>query len=125
MDQYSQFFGDQVGADDSAASRDGSRDSLLLSAQVRFPDSDAVTTVRVRNLSPGGLMAEFVGRVTPGDPIEIDVRGVGWVDGYVAWVAEGRIGVAFGTPIDPLKARKPVAVTTKPPPPAKRGRAVL
>ncbi len=124
MDKFSQFSGDQVGADDPSAQRDGSRDSLLLSAQVRFPGNDAITTVRVRNLSPGGLMAEFAGRVTPGDPIEVDVRGVGWVDGYVAWIAEGRIGVAFGTPIDPLKARKPVAVG-KPTTPVKRGRAVL
>jgi hypothetical protein len=37
------------------------------------------------------------------------VRGIGWLDGHIAWTAEGRIGIAFEREIDPMAARKPVA----------------
>ena len=60
----------------------------------------APVTVRVRNLSSGGLMAEYAGAVEIGDPISIEVRGVGWVKGRVAWAAEARVGAIdlFGVP---------------------------
>ena len=125
MDQFSHDPEAFASFDDPNAQRGGARDSLLLSAQLRLPVDAAPTTVRVRNLSHGGLMAEFAGRAEIGDPVLIEVRGIGWVAGQVAWVAEGRLGIAFDSAIDPLLARKPVAVTTKPPTLPKRGRAVL
>ena len=124
MDQFSHDSAAFTSFDDAGAQRGGSRDSLLLSAQLRIAPDASPITVRVRNLSPGGLMAEFAGRVTTEQPIDIEVRGIGWIEGRVAWVAEGRIGIAFNDPIDPLLARKPVAVPTRAPAP-KRGRAVL
>ncbi|MEI9850698.1 MAG: hypothetical protein WDN24_07385 [Sphingomonas sp.] len=48
------------------------------------------------------------GPVASGAPVEVEVRGVGWISGRIAWVAEGRVGVAFDHEIDPMLARKPV-----------------
>jgi hypothetical protein len=82
------------------------RDSLFLAATLRIEKVEV--PVRVRNLSAGGLMAEYSDPVDSGTPVEINVRGVGWTRGHIAWSAEGRIGIAFDRPIDPLLARKPV-----------------
>ncbi|MGJ3626522.1 PilZ domain-containing protein [Sphingomonas sp. MMS24-JH45] len=65
--------------------------------------------MRVRNISAGGLMAEVPEPITPeNSAIRIEVRGIGWVSGRVAWQTEGRIGIAFDQEIDPRRARKPV-----------------
>ncbi|HEY0622236.1 PilZ domain-containing protein [Sphingomonas sp.] len=101
-------------ADDPSSQRTAARDSLLLSAQLRVTGAPE-TTVRVRNLSAGGLMAEYAQPVPIGTPVEIDVRGVGWVSGRIAWSAEGRVGIAFDSEIDPMAARKPVGSGTHTP----------
>ena len=88
------------------------RDSLFLLAELRGP-GQAALPVRVRNLSAGGLMAEYSGLLDNGSAVEIDVRGVGWVPGRIAWRAAGRIGVAFDMQIDPMLARKPVGAGKK------------
>lgn len=95
----------------SGHGRHASRDSLLLTAKLRIGDHE--TDVRIRNLSAGGLMAEYPRAVSLGERLEIDVRGVGPVAGRIAWATDGRIGIAFNEPIDPMLARKPVA-TRKP-----------
>jgi hypothetical protein len=100
--------------DDFAGLRTSQRDSLLLAAQFRVGETDPVT-VRVRNLSAGGLMAEYMIALASGTRVSIDVRGIGWVAGRVAWAAEGRIGISFDEPIDPLRARKPVGNGTQTP----------
>lgn len=84
------------------------RDSLFLKAILRFGSSKVENEVRIRNLSSGGLMAEAPLRVARGERVEINLRSIGWITGHVAWVTEGRIGVAFDHPIDPKDARKPV-----------------
>ena len=84
------------------------RDSLFLNARFRFDRAEPARPVRVRNLSAGGLMAELSEPLAPDCRIEIDVRGIGWVAGRVAWQTEGRAGIAFDRPIDPQRARKPV-----------------
>lgn len=53
-------------------------------------------------------MAETTVRVTRGEPVEVSMRGVGWITGHIAWVTEGRIGIAFDRPINPKDARKSV-----------------
>ena len=108
MDQFPTDPLNASASDDPSSQRSGSRDSLLLSAQLRIGD-DPEVTVRVRNLSSGGLMAEYAQPVVQGAPVEVDVRGVGWINGRIAWAAEGRIGIAFDREIDPMSARKPVA----------------
>jgi hypothetical protein len=108
MDQFSFDPLTALSADDFFASqRNATRDSLMLAAQFRVagrPDEQ----VRVRNLSSGGLMAEYVQPIDRGTAVHVEVRGVGWVAGKIAWAAEGRVGVAFDTAIDPMLARKPV-----------------
>lgn len=81
------------------------RDSLFLKAQMRVGGGTPVA-VRVRNLSPGGLMVELPYPVTPEGNVEIEVRGLGWIPGRIAWQTEGRAGVAFDREIDPQRARK-------------------
>lgn len=92
----------------ASAKRCMDRDSLFLKAILRFGSSKIENAVRIRNLSSGGLMAEAPLRVARGERVEINLRSIGWITGRVAWVTEGRIGIAFDHPIDPKDARKPV-----------------
>lgn len=81
------------------------RDSLFLMAQLRVGNG-APVEVRVRNLSAGGLMVELPYPVAPEGNVEVEVRGIGWIAGRIAWQIEGRAGVAFDREIDPQRARK-------------------
>lgn len=107
MDQYTH---DPFSAatEDGAHNRQEARDSLFLTADFRLAGETTARPLRVRNLSAGGLMAEYPGGLPQGARVEFDVRGIGWVPGQIAWSAAGRIGVAFDRQIDPLLARKPV-----------------
>jgi hypothetical protein len=87
--------------DASALKRSKSRDSLLIKAVLRFPNSGSESEVRVRNISSGGLMAESANRAPRGEPVEVKLRNIGWVSGKIAWIAESRFGIAFDYPIDP------------------------
>ncbi|WP_417611291.1 PilZ domain-containing protein [Parasphingorhabdus sp.] len=88
--------------------RELGRDSLFLKAELHIVDGEDCGEVRVRNLSAGGLMAEAPVLTKRGDKVELELRNIGRVTGHVAWVAQGRFGVAFDHPIDPKLARKPV-----------------
>jgi hypothetical protein len=103
---------DQFTADgESAAQRAAARDSLLLTAQLDVPGLARPVTARVRNLSPGGMMAEYAGDLALGDTITVELRGIGAIAAKVAWVAEGRAGIAFDREVDPKRARKPVVAS--------------
>lgn len=108
MDQHNQHSLTALSADDFTGQRAGVRDSLLLVAQFRVDQDPQPEQVRVRNLSAGGLMAEHATPLSRGTPVEVEVRGVGWISGRIAWSTEGRVGVAFDHAIDPRMARKPV-----------------
>lgn len=95
----------------NGAKREQDRDSLFLKAVLRFASTDEEGEVRIRNLSSGGLMAEAAVQVPRGEKVELKLRNIGWIRGTVAWVAEGRIGIAFEHPIDPKVARTPVGQT--------------
>jgi hypothetical protein len=114
MDQFSNDPFASHGAGESAAQRNDARDSLFLVAGLRLDGRAAVHQVRVRNLSSGGLMAEFDQPVDVGIAVEVEMRGVGKVVGQVAWTAAGRIGVSFDRQIDPMDARKPVGANSTP-----------
>lgn len=94
---------------DLGETRARNRDSLLLMAQLTLVDGGDVHDVRIRNLSAGGLMAEIARPLDVDTKVEVAIRGIGRVVGRVAWYAESRAGVAFEHPIDPKRARKPVA----------------
>ena len=110
MDQLNHDHLHGFSADDTSGQRIATRDSLLLTATLRAAGREAVT-VRVRNLSAGGLMAEHPAPIMPGTPVEVEVRGIGKLGGRIAWSAEGRVGIAFEREIDPMMARKPVGPT--------------
>lgn len=86
--------------------RQSPRNSLFLLATCHMPRRHGEQRVKVRNLSATGLMAE--GALVPvvGEPVIIDLRAIGRVDGIVAWVREPRFGVAFADAIDPALARQ-------------------
>ena len=115
MEQFSQDPFETLSAEDFARQRSTARDSLLLAAQFRVAGGNQVEQVRVRNLSSGGLMAEYSSPIGRDTAVEIEVRGVGWVRGRIAWATEGRVGVAFDHEIDPKLARKPVGGGTQTP----------
>lgn len=117
---------------ESSVKRDNDRDSLFLTANLRFQNGGEEGQVRVRNLSEGGLMAEAAIRATRGTRLEIELRNIGWISGKIAWVAEKKLGVAFDHPIDPKIVRKPASdksenvpyylkKLTRPPSPIKKG----
>jgi hypothetical protein len=84
------------------------RDSLLLSATVQRLGEAEGRTVRVRNLSAIGVMADYDAAITVDEQIVVSIRGLGSVAGRVAWVRKGRIGIMFDNEVDPLKARRPI-----------------
>jgi hypothetical protein len=86
--------------------RNISRDSLFLMAELRFEGAEALERVKVRNLSAGGMMAEGALRVLRGSRLSIKLRNIDWVDGSVAWVQDNRFGIAFDREIDPALARQ-------------------
>ena len=97
--------------------REAVRESLFLSATIRRVGGVDLgfLPVRVRNLSPIGLMADHDGLTRPGDRVMVEIRGLGFVPGEVAWVRRARIGVRFDDAVDPQQARswlKPDAEVT-------------
>ncbi len=84
------------------------RDSLFLLAQLKHEGTAGDgETVRVRNVSTGGLMAQAPEEFRPGMRVEVTLEGIGIVSGAVAWAEAGRIGIAFDHPVDKARARKP------------------
>lgn len=83
------------------------RDSLFLLAQLRVDGRDESHRVKVRNLSPGGMMAEADVKVARGTLVSVELRNLGWVEGTVAWKQDNRFGIAFVDDIDPRKVRAP------------------
>ena len=82
------------------------RDSLFVLARLRAEgDRDDGVSVRVRNVSSGGLMADADG-YRQGMRVEVILEGMGTMAGSVAWAEAGRIGIAFDHPIDKARARK-------------------
>ena len=92
------------------AQRRDARDSLLVLATLRLEDgSGRAETVRVRNVSSGGLMAQASAAFGIGARLTVELEGIGPVGGSVAWAEVGRIGIAFDHPVDKARARKPKA----------------
>lgn len=115
MDQFAHDPFRAAVADDPASQRHEVRDSLFLIAEFRLAGTRQSEQVRVRNLSAGGLMAEVSSPIAQGTPVELNVRGIGWISGKIAWYAAGRVGIAFESMIDPIMARKPVSGGTQTP----------
>lgn len=100
----------KIEAAGAAHNREAMRDSLFLTATVQLMSDRSERTVRVRNLSAGGMMADCAETLAAGQPVLVTLRGIGGVLGQIAWHRNGRIGISFAEPIDPKQARKPVGV---------------
>ena len=107
MEGFGRAIVDEADAQDVESER-VRRDSLFLTARLRLAGAATVHEVRVRNLSPGGVMVELDQIVDPGVAVTLEMRGLGQLTGQIAWCTRGRIGVALDRPIDPRKARMPV-----------------
>lgn len=84
------------------------RDSLLLLAELRVEaDGRTIGSARIRNLSATGLMADCDTALKEGDRLLLTLRGVGDVAATLNWCRDGRIGLVFDQPIDPMAARRP------------------
>ena len=103
----------------AALSRSADRDSLFLQASLILPGANPVT-VRVRNLSPGGMLAEANVNVAQGEAVQVDLRNVGPVAGRVIWAGEGKFGIAFDRPVDPQAVRRQVVSQSDLPPHLRR-----
>ena len=97
-------------------SRQVSRDSLFLLAQLRVRNGEEVHRVKVRNLSPAGMMAEGEVKVSRGELVSVDLRNIGWVEGTVAWRQENRFGIAFLEQIEARRAHEPLTDQDNNPP---------
>jgi hypothetical protein len=87
------------------AKRSEPRDSMFLQAQVTRARRPTVS-VRVRNLSAGGMMGESDQLFVVGEAVTVELRTIGTVDARVAWIRPGQVGIAFDEPVDPRQARK-------------------
>ena len=104
----------------AALSRAADRDSLFLQAQLIVPGRAEAVIVRVRNLSPGGMLAEARVNVAQGAAVEVELRNVGPVAGRVIWAGEGKFGIAFDRPVDPQAVRRQVVSQSDLPPHLRR-----
>jgi len=94
--------------------RQSPRNSLFLLAICHWPQRHEEQRVKVRNLSANGLMAEGLMHPVVGEPVVIELRNIGRVDGIVAWVREPRFGVAFVDQIDPALVRQAASLIPAP-----------
>ena len=92
----------------AALSRSADRDSLFMQANLYVADRADPILVRVRNLSPGGMLAESPARMAQGTAVEVDLRNVGPVPGRIVWIGEGKFGIAFERQINPQEVRRQV-----------------
>lgn len=93
----------------AALSRSTDRDSLFMQANIVLPGQAAPVTVRVRNLSAGGMLAEAKVRgLAQGATVEVELRNVGFVPGRIVWVGDGKFGIAFDHAVDPQAVRRQI-----------------
>lgn len=89
--------------------REISRNSFFMMAEVRALDEATPYRLRVRNLSAGGMMAEGSAPFRRGSVVTVTLRNIGEVHGTIAWRQDERYGIAFDEEIDVALARAPLA----------------
>lgn len=81
--------------------RQDRRDSLMLMSEIHSTGGYRVGTVRIRNISSTGIMADRCPHLDVGAQMEIDLRNVGRVAGTIVWTDGDRMGMTFLSSIDP------------------------
>jgi PilZ domain len=94
-----------IDPDTPESHREKARDSLFLSAEVIFDDSPKQYTVRIRNISAGGMMIDVTAPRDKGLGVTATLKNIGEVRGKVVWSTAKRIGITFEQEIDPNLAR--------------------
>lgn len=107
----------------AALTRGADRDSLFMLASLVIAGRPDPITVRVRNLSATGMLAEHPTPVAEGAAIEVCLRNVGVVPGRVVWSGDGKFGVAFHRSVNPQAVRREVVSKKKAPPHGSMGGA--
>lgn len=93
----------------AAGAREKARDSLFLQAVLAIDGFADPVTVRVRNLSGSGMLAESREIVVEGTSVVTELPNIGKVGGRIIWSENGKFGLAFERIIDPQAVRrKPV-----------------
>ena len=105
----------------AALSRGTDRDSLFMQADVTIEGKPAAVTVRVRNLSQGGMLAESPVIVSQGVTVEVELRNIGPVSGRIVWTGDKKFGIAFDRAINPQAVRRDVAPQKEEVPPILAG----
>lgn len=101
---------------DTMSARGAARDSLFLQAEISVPGWPAPAMARVRNLSPGGMLAESAHQVAEGTMLQVTLPNVGPVTARCVWSSEGRFGVAFDHAIEAQAVRRRSAANQELPP---------
>jgi PilZ domain len=111
MDQNTAPDSAVVEAKATAKPRGKSRESIFLSANLKFEGVRAETAARVRNISAGGMMVDCSVGFAIGHQVVATIKNIGEVDGRVAWAVAPRMGIAFDQEIDPKKVRVQIGGT--------------
>lgn len=85
--------------------RHAKRDSLFMLGDIVLETTGERERVKIRNLSPGGMMAESELTLPLGTRVSVDLPNVGLAPGAVSWSRGRRIGITFDETIDPAKVR--------------------
>ena len=96
--------------------RSTNRSSLFLLGKMGVDGGVSSEAIRIRNLSPTGLMAEAPTMLAVGTAVVVEMKTMAPVKGKVVWATDGRMGVAFNAEIDPAKVRQPVGKAEDPTP---------
>lgn len=78
------------------------RYAVVLNAQIIAEALPDPVSIRICNISAGGLMAVVPAHVALGGYVAIVIRHVGKLFGRIVWAQGGRIGVRFDREIDPV-----------------------
>lgn len=105
MREYDELFYENAA---SRGLRSESRDSLFILAELSVLGGVGAESVRIRNLSPSGLLAEAVITYAVGTIVTLSFKTMKPVQGRVVWVLDGRMGIKLNEEIDPLRARLPI-----------------
>jgi len=90
------------------------RASLFQLASMRKLNNTQPCSLRIRNLSPRGVLGETSERVAPGEKVTFIIPGIGEVSGTIVWRTGERFGAAFARKIDPDRATRAQAAKSKP-----------
>lgn len=101
---------------DARGQRSTNRSSLFLLGKMGVDGGVASEAIRIRNLSPTGLMAEAPTMLAVGTAVVVELKNTPPVKGKIVWATDGRMGVAFNSEIDPAKVRQPVGKAEDPTP---------